>query len=203
MKHTYTIGIDLGGTFVKIGLIGNGEIIDSTVFNSNMQKGLEANLPYLKTAICNILSNNKIEKKQVLGICLAFPGIVDTSHNKVLATNEKYDDADRLNLENWFNANFGVPFYMDNDARLAAIGEWQYGAAKGLNNVVMMTDTGYRNWNRSYSGRQSNVWGTFSGRVSGRTLCSRLQRAKMFLWKHRMCRSTCLLIFSTKNNKRK
>jgi len=139
MKNKYTIGIDLGGTFIKVGLINNSHIMDCSIFESNMQKGLEANLPYLKSSILDIIENNNIILGELSGICLAFPGIVDASNNKVLSTNEKYDDACNLNLDIWCEINFGVPFYMDNDARLATIGEWKYGAAKGLNNVVMMT----------------------------------------------------------------
>lgn len=139
MKETYTIGIDLGGTFVKVGLIGNGQIIDCSAFESNMQNGLEVNLPGLKSTILDIIERNNVLVNELTGIGLAFPGIVDATNSKVLSTNEKYDDACRLNLEAWCEINFGVPFYIDNDARLAAIGEWKYGAAKGLNNVVMMT----------------------------------------------------------------
>ena len=139
MKETYTIGIDLGGTLVKVGLVGNGQIIDCSIFQSNMQKGLEVNLPILKSTILNIIEKNNVQVNELTGICLAFPGIVDVSNSKVLSTNEKYDDACFLNLESWCEINFGVPFYIDNDARLATIGEWKYGAAKGLNNLVMMT----------------------------------------------------------------
>lgn len=35
--------------------------------------------------------------------------------------------------------NIGEPLYIDNDARLAAIGEWQYGSGRGYDSVVMMT----------------------------------------------------------------
>lgn len=37
------------------------------------------------------------------------------------------------------DSRWGVPFVLENDARLAVIGEWLYGAAKGTGNVVMMT----------------------------------------------------------------
>ncbi len=139
MNNKYTIGIDLGGTFVKVGLVYAGKIIDSRIFESNMVMGLEANLPYLKSAIIEILSSNNIPSVRLSGISLAFPGIVDVFEGRVLSTNEKYDDACNIDLNSWCEINFGVPFYIDNDARMATIGEWKYGAAKGLDNVVMMT----------------------------------------------------------------
>lgn len=135
----YTIGIDLGGTLVKIGLIHAGKISDVAILPAHSEKGLQPNLPQIKDVINNLLLKNKVDSTQLAGVCMAFPGIVDVAHNQVLSTNEKYDDACELNLNMWCKINWDVPFYMDNDARLATIGEWKYGAGKGLDNLVMMT----------------------------------------------------------------
>lgn len=135
----YTIGIDLGGTLVKVGLIHAGQIADRCSLPAHAEKGLEPNLPAIKEAINILLSRNQVDAEQLTGIGMAFPGIVDVRHNRVLSTNEKYDDANQLNLNLWCRTNWGVSFHMDNDARMAAIGEWKYGAGKGLNNLVMMT----------------------------------------------------------------
>ena len=135
----YTIGIDLGGTFIKIGLIRSGKILHFTVLPADSEKGLRINLPKIKDAINNLLHNNEVHISELAGISLAFPGIVDVKHCLVLATNEKYDDACELNLQLWCELNWGVPFYMDNDTRMATVGEWECGAARGLDNVVMMT----------------------------------------------------------------
>lgn len=135
----YTIGIDLGGTFIKIGLINSCKLLDFIVLPAHSEKGLRCNLPRLKEAINGLLHKNEIGTPDLAGISLAFPGIVDVKHCRVLATNDKYDDACELNLRVWCELNWGVPFYMDNDTRLATVGEWECGAARGLNNVVMMT----------------------------------------------------------------
>lgn len=137
LKHT--IGIDLGGTFIKIGLIRSGKMINVIVLPANSGKGLRINLPKIKDAINKLLYDNEVRTSELVGISLAFPGIVDVKHSRVLATNEKYDDASDLNLPLWCELNWGVPFYMDNDTRLATVGEWKCGAAQGVNNVVMMT----------------------------------------------------------------
>lgn len=135
----YTIGIDLGGTFVKIGLVESGKVLNFKVLPAHSEKGLRNNLPEIKDTINNLLYNSGVQITDLAGISLAFPGIVDVKHYQVLATNDKYDDACDLNLRLWCELNWGVPFYMDNDTRLATIGEWECGAAQGLNNVVMMT----------------------------------------------------------------
>ncbi|WP_165021655.1 ROK family protein [Dysgonomonas sp. ZJ279] len=135
----YSIGIDLGGTIVKIGLIHSGKIIGFTVLDANSRKGLESNLPFIEKAINDLLLKESIEPSQLSGIGLAFPGLVNPIKKTVISTNDKYDDACDLKLDVWVKENWAVPFCMDNDSRLAAMGEWKYGAAKGRNNVVMMT----------------------------------------------------------------
>lgn len=135
----YTIGIDMGGTFVKIGLVCTGKLIDTIVLPAHSEQGLQPNLPHIKEAVNKLLLYNKVAIQQLAGIGLAFPGIVDANRCRVLSTNDKYDDACLLDLKLWFEMNWEVPFYMDNDARLATIGEWRYGAGCGLNNLVMMT----------------------------------------------------------------
>lgn len=134
-----TIGIDLGGTLVKIGLIRSGKIADVIILPAHSEKGLQPNLPSIKEAINKLLIKHDVDTGRLAGISLAFPGLVDATRGRVLATNEKYDDACDVNLNIWCQMNWGVPFYMDNDARMATIGEWKYGAGRGLDNMVMMT----------------------------------------------------------------
>src|SRR5690606_16320844 len=52
---------------------------------------------------------------------------------------EKYDDAPALDLAKWSEAEFGLPLRIENDARLACMGEWKYGAGKGNSDMVMCT----------------------------------------------------------------
>ncbi|MDR3267528.1 MAG: ROK family protein [Tannerella sp.] len=135
----YTIAIDLGGTIVKIGLVRRGQVLASVQLNSRSAVGLAANLPRIQSAIDRLLAQHAIASYRLGGIGLAFPGLVNPKENKVLSTNQKYDDARDFDLNGWVNKHWGVPFYMDNDARLAVVGEWYCGAADGWNNVVMMT----------------------------------------------------------------
>lgn len=137
MEHI--IAIDLGGTVVKIGLLTNGEILECLHLDSRLPIGFIANLPRIKEAIESILSRHYIDPAQLDGIGLAFPGLVDPDKKKVISTNEKYDDACEYDLNAWIEQNWNIPFYIDNDARLAVLGEWQQGAARGKRNVVMMT----------------------------------------------------------------
>ena len=130
----YAIGIDLGGTRVKLGLVRDGRVIASRMVPANADGGLRGSLPVLEREI-EVLRNGV----DLAGIGMAFAGLADPVSKRILSTNQKYDDAKEMDLEGWVRQRWGVPFFIDNDARMAAVGEWKYGAGKDTNDLVMMT----------------------------------------------------------------
>jgi glucokinase len=137
--QTYYIAIDLGGTRVKLGLLKNHSLIDKHILMADSLQGLSAHLQSIETAINSLLQKNNIDNKSLSGIGLAFPGIVNTQTKKVLSTNNKYDDAPSLDLQTWFTERWDTDFFLDNDARMSAVGEWKFGAGKGFDNIVSVT----------------------------------------------------------------
>ncbi len=135
----YSIGIDLGGTIIKIGLIGRSQVLAFTKMEAGSQNGLGYSLQRITDTVNQLLQTQGLQKTDIAGIGIAFPGIVDPRQKKVLSTNKKYDDALTIDLPSWAARNWQAPLVIDNDARLALVGEWQHGAAKGHDNVVMMT----------------------------------------------------------------
>lgn len=133
----YAIGIDLGGTIIKLGLLKDHELLEERRIDS--QKGLKPNLEIIEAEINCLLRQNELEAADLKGIGIAFPGLVDSRAKKVLSTNQKYDDACHLDLENWVQEKWGTAFFIDNDARMAAVGEWKFGAGKGCDNLVAVT----------------------------------------------------------------
>ena len=64
---------------------------------SRLALGLAPNLPKIKEAIDRLLAAWRIDVAALRCIGLAFPGLVDPIHNRVISTNEKYDDACSIN----------------------------------------------------------------------------------------------------------
>jgi len=137
MKHT--IAIDLGGTIIKIGLLKNGQLIDRTEIKAQSASGLKPQLPELEKVIGILLHANQLSAADVLGIGLSFAGLVDSSKNRILSTNQKYDDGPDTDLVGWAMEKWNWPLYAMNDARMALLGEWQCGAGKGYSDLVMVT----------------------------------------------------------------
>ena len=126
--NQYAIGIDLGGTVIKLGLVKDNCIIDEEVLTVLSVNGLELYLPVIRSCIDRLLQKYQVALKDLKGIGLAFPGLVDSVSKKVISTNKKYDDAIKLDIESWVRQTWRASFYIDNDARMAAVGKWKFGA---------------------------------------------------------------------------
>lgn len=137
MKHT--IAVDLGGTIVKIGLLKEGQLIDRSEILAQSAYGLKSQLPELEAAIDLILLSNQLLKEDLLGIGFSFAGLVDSVQNRILATNQKYDGGSEVDLVVWARQKWNCPLFAENDARMALLGEWQYGVGKECNDLVMVT----------------------------------------------------------------
>lgn len=135
----YYVGIDLGGTVIKIGLVSEGKVLDTARLDADSGSGLASRLSPMKEAVDTLLAKHCVTPSSLGGVSLAFPGIVDVAGAKAAGTNAKYDDAPELDLRSWVRECWNVEFAMDNDARAAAVGEWLYGAGRGCRNMVMMT----------------------------------------------------------------
>lgn len=135
----YYIGIDLGGTIIKIGLAQLGQIVAHKKLEADSKNGLGARLEAIADAIDEMLAEVEVPINSVGGVFLAFPGIVDVRAKRVVSTNAKYDDASSINLQGWCYRHWNAPLVIDNDARAAVVGEWKFGSAKGYENVVMVT----------------------------------------------------------------
>lgn len=135
----YTLAIDLGGTIIKAGLL-EGQKLSATCFGKvESNTGMGKNLPVIEKIVNRMLEERQVPVNEIQGIGFSFPGLVDSVRNRVLSTNKKYDDAKGLDLVQWANQTWGLPLYLENDARMALLGEWKYGAGKGFDNIVMVT----------------------------------------------------------------
>jgi glucokinase len=72
-------------------------------------------------------------------IGFGFCGLVDSRQTRIASTNGKFTDGPTLDLAAWSGQTFGLPLRLENDARLALLGECHAGAAQGETDVVMFT----------------------------------------------------------------
>ncbi len=84
------------------------------------------------------LINSVWPKEQVEAICAACPGPVD-SQNGVILVMPNIPGWNNLPFSNLLTQKYHVPVFVGNDANLAALGEWRYGAGQGHNDLLYLT----------------------------------------------------------------
>jgi glucokinase len=130
------IGLDLGGTFIKVGVVDEKGLILSkkelpTPKNEGKEKILEAMTESLDYSL------KDYPKKEFLGIGIDTPGLVDENGKVFLAPN--LPDWDNLNLKKIFEEKFALPVKVENDVNTITWGEYKFGAGKGYNNIICIT----------------------------------------------------------------
>lgn len=133
------IGIDVGGTNVKIALVDTkGKIVYSNSVPTRAEMGYEYTVNNIKQAIYDLLKETKLTTKDIEGIGFGFPGQVDYKAGIV---------RNAPNIPGWVEVpiakliedEFKIPTRVDNDVRCAALGELNYGAGKGCENLICIT----------------------------------------------------------------
>ena len=137
----YTIGVDLGGTNIAVGIVNeNYEIVKKGSVPTLAQRGPEPIVHDMAELCKKLLAECEIAMDDVTGAGIACPGTVNPATGIVeYANNIKFSDFPLVAL---FSKEMDMPaenVKIGNDANLAALGEAVAGAAKGASSSVMIT----------------------------------------------------------------
>ena len=140
MNNLYAIGIDLGGTSIKYGLISNeGEFLFQGKLPSLADISAEAVIEQLIKAINEVKAFATEQGYKIEGIGIGTPGIVDETNRIVLGGAENIKGWEKLPLADTIEKATGLPTLLGNDANLMGLGETMYGAGQGATHVVFLT----------------------------------------------------------------
>lgn len=138
-KLKYAIGIDLGGTFIKFGLVSSiGELLYEGILPTEADKSSEKVIENITMAIELTLQYASQNKISLIGIGIGTPGIIDKTNRVVVAANNIVGWSNIL-LANEIEKAFPLPVSINNDANLMGLGEQAFGAAKGYSDVLFLT----------------------------------------------------------------
>lgn len=131
------IGIDIGGTTVKIGLINHdGHIICNWEIPTNKDNKGTRIVHDIWTSITGTLSKQKIEN-EILGIGVGAPGFVNRDTGVVYeAVNIGWEN---FNLQKEFKKLSDLPVFIENDANLAVLAENWKGSGNQSKDVMLIT----------------------------------------------------------------
>ena len=133
VSMSHTVAVDIGGTHIRVAVYEPDSIIpiahhrtrslanEPSVY-SRLEKAIEAVWP----------------QSHVKAIGIACPGPLDPHTGTILAT-PNIPEWQNFPLTSKLSEHFGVSAHLDNDANMAGLAEWQFGAGKGHQDVVYLT----------------------------------------------------------------
>ena len=131
------LGIDIGGTTVKLGLIDREGRIHAQTEVSVCFDGYET--PILTTVLRAAKAFLQRENTAVEGAGISATGQIDDEHGVVIGTNGKIPHYEGARFKADTEAALQAPVWALNDANAAALGEAFTGGARGYREVVMLT----------------------------------------------------------------
>jgi glucokinase len=134
------LGIEIGGTKLQIA-VGRGEgepfraVWRATVEAAQRAARIQRQIV---EGVDELLGRARIDRSQIAGVAIGFGGPVDTRKGQIV-TSHQVAGWENFALVKWFDANFGWPAVLHNDADTAAYAEACFGAGKGFDPVLYVT----------------------------------------------------------------
>ena len=136
VKNKYAIGVDIGGTNIKLGIISDaGKIVKKGMVETRAEGGPEVVVSQIKKGITELLLKND---KKIAGVGIGCAGTVNQEKG-IVENPPNLPKWDKVPLGRLIKRAFGYDVFLDNDANAAAIGEMHFGSGKSLKSFIMVT----------------------------------------------------------------
>ena len=129
----YSIGIDVGGTNIRIAVVDEDGNLYEVIKESTKAKTIEG----LKEQILDLINKVDYKKYNVCGIGIGVPGPVKPDGTVIYIPNLNISTS--FNLKSMIEDVVGLPVYVGNDANVAGLAEAYVGNGKGHNVVQYIT----------------------------------------------------------------
>lgn len=128
------VGLDLGGTFIKGAMVNpEGKILAWKRVPTGGETGFREVIRRMETLVRTLAG----ERTNLTAVGVGVPGMLDPERKQViLAPNLGWKN---LDLKEVLEHNLRIPVYLDNDANLAALGEWWLGGARNFDCFLLVT----------------------------------------------------------------
>ena len=136
MEQRYVVGVDLGGTKIYSALVDlSGNIINEMTIKTEAEKGSDSVMAKIINTIDKVIEG--IDIKDIKAIGIGSPGPLDVEKGLIVYTpNLPFKN---FNIVKPIKDKYKLETYLDNDANVATLGEYMFGAGKGSKNMVFIT----------------------------------------------------------------
>lgn len=132
----YSIGIDLGGTKILIGLVEkeSGKVVSHIKKKTKKEKGPENIVRKMVEGVEELLEESGKSFTEISSIGIGSAGQIDRKNGIIIGAPNL--DCYNLNLKEILQDKFNIPVFVANDVEVATIGEQKFGAGKGCADFV-------------------------------------------------------------------
>ncbi|MDO8683785.1 MAG: ROK family protein [Armatimonadota bacterium] len=139
-QKEYIIGIDLGGTNVRAAISDkNGKLLGDSREPSYAMSGFDVTVGQIIKSAKGAMSSAGVSASQVIGIGMGVPGTIKPKEGLVVWTPNFSEDWAMAKVAEPIEKDLGVTTYIGNDANVAALGEYWFGAGRGVSSLMMFT----------------------------------------------------------------
>jgi glucokinase len=136
MKRSVSIGVDIGGTNLKLGVIStDGRLMHSTTDNISKLKNSKSLIDKIRNDVQKFIHQHQ-HSVHIMGIGVGCPGYVDID-GLISGGIQNLPVLTGVNLKNELDC-CGYPVYCGNDTNLAAFGEFHFNLKKSTKNIVFI-----------------------------------------------------------------
>ena len=130
---SHTVAVDIGGTHIRVAVYEPNGVTPIAHERTRSLAHKPGVYDRLEQAIESVWPQGDVR-----AIGIASPGPLDPHTGTILAT-PNIPEWKNFPLTSKLSAHFNVPAYLDNDANMAGLAEWQFGAGRGHQDVVYLT----------------------------------------------------------------
>ena len=136
MSAAAVIAVDIGGTQVRVALFKDDRLQQRAALPTDVTGGPSGVMDQIDALIEQMVA--KDDRKTITGIGLSLAGPIDTE-SAVVTRIPTLPGWDGLPVAQALSERTGFPARVENDGIAATLGEWRYGAGRGVSNIVYLT----------------------------------------------------------------
>ncbi|MBX4259835.1 ROK family glucokinase [Clostridium estertheticum] len=131
------IGIDLGGTNIAIGIVDeNGKIIHEESCETRSEREPQELIDDMIALVLKVLDEYHMQLNEITAIGVGIPGLADKDGNVIFCVNLGWRN---VPLRKMLEDALHIPVYIDNDATVAALAEYESGSMQNCKSGLMLT----------------------------------------------------------------
>lgn len=134
----YIVGVDVGGTNSRAKVVdaegrGLGEGRQPTL----AERGPAVVVEEVSRTILDAIADSGVDSGSIIGVGVGMPGRI--TPDGVILWSPNFADIEGVPLVKLISERVGLPLWMGNDVNVATLGEFQFGAGRAVDNLVMLT----------------------------------------------------------------